>query len=82
MATVQQVKKSAREFLKLADELNEKVSKYLNGSDKQDDVDAYNKVMERNRTFLQYYCEYWGEPMKEPELDYKLAESELKVNKS
>lgn len=69
-----EVKEAARAFLKTADELNERVSNYLNGSDNQDDVDAYNKVKRLNGIFLNLYCEYWGEPKKEPELDYELAE--------
>jgi len=74
MITREKVQEVAKAFLSTADELNEGVSNYLNGSDEKRDTEAYNKVKELNRVFLQYYCEYCGEPMMKPNLDYELAE--------
>lgn len=68
---------AARAFLVLADELNEEVSAYIDGSDTPEAEAAYNAVKDAEAVFLKYYCAYWGEPRRRPCLGYELAESSL-----
>lgn len=68
---------AARAFLVLADELNERVSAYIDGSDKPEAEAAYNAVKDAEAVFLRYYCAYWDEPRRRPCLGYELAESSL-----
>lgn len=68
---------AARAFLVLADELNEQVSAYIDGSDKPEAEAAYNAVKDAESVFLRYYCAYWDEPRRRPCLGYELAESSL-----
>lgn len=71
------VRELAEKFLEVADRLNERVSAYLDGSNKSADEKAYNEVIEANRAFNRAYTAYYGEPMIQPHLDYELAESVL-----
>lgn len=68
---------AARAFLVLADELNEEVSAYIDGSNKPEAEAAYIAVKESEANFLKYYCAYWDEPRLYPCLNYELAESVL-----
>ncbi len=68
---------AARAFLVLADELNEQVSAYIDGSDKPEADAAYNAVKDAEAVFLRCYCAYWDEPRRRPCLGYELAESSL-----
>ena len=68
---------AARAFLALADELNEEVSAYIDGSNKPEAEAAYIAVKESEANFLKYYCAYWDEPRRYPCLNYELAESVL-----
>lgn len=77
LITLEEVKELAQSFLEVADEFNEQVSAYLNGSNKKEDEDAYWGVLEANRIFNVAYTTYWSEPMIQPHLDYELAESML-----
>lgn len=72
-----QLRELADRFLETADRLNERVSAYLDGSDKNEDIKAYHEVIEANATFNRAYANYYGEPMMKPSLDYELAESVL-----
>lgn len=62
MITIEELQKMAADFLKLADDVNEMVSAYIDGSDKKEDEDAYNKVSEASVKFGKAWCEYWDEP--------------------
>lgn len=68
---------AARAFLVLADELNEEVSAYIDGSNEPKAEAAYIAVKKSEAEFLKYYCAYWGEPKRRPCLNYELAESSL-----
>lgn len=68
---------AARAFLVLADELNEEVSAYVDGSSKPEAEAAYIAVKESEAKFLKYYCAYWDEPKRRPCLGYELAEFTL-----
>ena len=68
---------AARAFLVLADELNEEVSAYIDGSNNPEAETAYIAVIESEAVFLKFYCAYWGEPRRRPCLGYELAESSL-----
>lgn len=78
MATLEQVRAKATEFLAIADELNEKVSAYIDGSDASEDENAYIKVKELSIEFGKIYCEYYDEPfcndLREG-FNYELAEA-------
>ncbi len=65
---------TARAFLRKADELNEQVSAYIDGSDSDEAQAAYFAVQDSEAVFLRYYCAYWGEPLQRPALNYELAE--------
>ena len=64
----------AEKFLTLADELNEKVSNYFNGSNAPEDVKAYRDVKESYKEFAIEAGRLHGENYGE-ELNYELAES-------
>lgn len=68
---------AARAFLALADELNEEVSAYIDGSSQPEAETAYISLKESEANFLKYYCAYWDEPKLSPCLGYELAESIL-----
>lgn len=74
MATLENVKELAKSFLAIADELNEKVSSYLDGSDKAEDVNAYWTVREADKKFVDAVNEYYEDSYKYG-LNYELAES-------
>jgi len=74
MVTFSELQQAAIKFLAVADELNEQVSNYLNGSNAPADVDAYYKVKEANTEFNRAYSQYWEEPLRPANLDYELAE--------
>lgn len=67
---------AARAFLSLADELNEEVSAYIDGSNKPEAEAAYYAVLEAEANFLKFNNAYWGE-QRRPCLSYELAESAL-----
>ena len=74
MATLENVKELAKSFLAIADELNEKVSAYIDGSDKDEDANAYWIVREADKKFIDAVNEYYEESYK-CGLNYELAES-------
>ena len=63
-------------FLSLADELNEKVSRYFNGSNASEDVRAYDMVREADKKFVDGLNDLEDERY-EYGLNYELAESFL-----
>lgn len=71
--TLENVKAAAIEFLNIADELNEKVSAYIDGSNDKDAEDAYWTVREADKKFIDaansLYDEGWTYG-----LNYDLAE--------
>lgn len=73
-ANLEQVKEAARNFLAIADELNENVSRYLDGSINKDDKKAYWKVREADKTFIDVLNSYYDDSY-EYGLNYELAES-------
>lgn len=74
MATLENVKELAKSFLAIANELNEKVSAYFDGSDKAEDVNAYWTVREADKKFVDAVNEYYEDSYKYG-LNYELAES-------
>jgi len=76
-ATRKEMQMRAKAFLRKADELNELVSAYLDGSNEPEAGKAFNKVLALNAAFNEVYCAYWGEPSLSANLDYELAESVL-----
>lgn len=68
------IKTLAAKFLAIADELNEKVSAYIDGSNAAEDEAAYNKVLDAEREFTNAANRYYGENWK-VSLNYELAES-------
>ena len=68
------IKTLAAKFLAIADELNEKVSAYIDGSNAAEDEAAYNKVLDAEREFTNAVNRYYGENWK-VSLNYELAES-------
>lgn len=74
MVTLENVKELAKSFLAIADELNEKVSAYFNGSDKKEDANAYWTVREADKKFIDAVNEYYEDSYKYG-LNYELAES-------
>lgn len=68
---------AARAFLVLADNLNEEVSAYIDGSNNPEAETAYIAVKDAEAVFLRYYCAYWDEPRRRPCLGYELSESSL-----
>lgn len=73
-ANLEQVKEAARNFLAIADELNERVSRYFDGSINKDDEKAYWKVREADKTFIDKVNSYYNDSY-EYGLNYELAES-------
>lgn len=69
-----EVKRLASEFLNVADELNVRVSRYLNGSNETIDVIAYEMVKEADKKFVDAVNSYYGERDYEYGLNYELAE--------
>lgn len=76
MNELELLKQAAIDFLNVADELHENISNYMNGSNDPTDVNAYNRVKEKNAYFIKLHNEYYGEN-RVPSLDYELAESLL-----
>lgn len=73
-ANLEQVKEAARNFLAIADELNEKVSRYFDGSINKDDEKAYWKVREADKNFIDKLNSYYDDSYQYG-LNYELAES-------
>lgn len=73
-ANLEQVREAARNFLAIADELNESVSRYFDGSNNKDDEEAYWKVREADKTFIDKVNSYYDDSY-EYGLNYELAES-------
>lgn len=76
MTTIETLRTLAANFLALADELNEKVSAYIDGSNAKEDEDAYWAVREADKKFVDAMNDYEGEHY-EYGLNYELAESYL-----
>lgn len=70
---VMKVARLAKKFLSIADELNEKVSRYFDGSNASEDVRAYEIVREADKKFVDALNELWGERYQYG-LNYELAE--------
>lgn len=70
---VLKVARLAKKFLSIADELNEKVSRYFDGSNASEDVRAYEMVREADKKFVDALNELWGERYRYG-LNYELAE--------
>ena len=64
----------AIKFLAIADELNEKVSAYFDGSDSKEDEEAYWTVREADKNFTDAYNKYYDDRVRYG-LNYELAES-------
>lgn len=76
MTTIETLRTLAANFLALADELNEKVSAYINGSNAKEDAAAYWTLREADKKFVDAMNDYEGERY-EYGLNYELAESYL-----
>lgn len=74
--TYEIVQKLAKTFLSFAEDLNEEVSAYLDGSCMTHHIEAYDLVKSLEREFVKAYDEYYGESH-EACLDYELAYSVL-----
>lgn len=74
MTTIETLRTLAANFLALADELNEKVSAYINGSNAKEDAAAYWAVREADKKFVDAMNDYYDERY-EYGLNYELAES-------
>lgn len=77
MNLYESMKSAAKYFLDMADELNEQVSAFIDGSDAPDAENAYVAVINAERIFCELYGEYYQEPAPRPSLNYELAESVL-----
>ena len=77
MITIEQLKESAKKFLEIADELNEKVSAYFDGSDSKEAEKAYWEVREADKTFIDNLNSYYPGNGYKYGLNYELAESFL-----
>lgn len=64
----------AKRFLEIADQMNEAVSRYIDGSTAPADEKAYKIVREADRAFIDAIREEYGERY-EYGLNYELAES-------
>ncbi|WP_415959236.1 hypothetical protein [Paraprevotella xylaniphila] len=73
-ATFKQVQEAAKIFLDKADELNELVSAYIDGSNDPKAEKAYFEVRELDADFIRLINSYYHEGWK-PGLNYELAES-------
>jgi hypothetical protein len=67
-------KELAARFLEIADQMNEAVSRYIDGSNAAEDENAYWMVREADRAFIDAIREEYGEKY-EYGLNYELAES-------
>lgn len=74
MMTLEKVQELARVFLEVADENNEFVSNYIDGSNNETDRLAYEFTIDAEKDFVKAYNEYYGEKY-EPCLNYELADS-------
>lgn len=72
--TLENVKSAAIEFLNIANELNEKVSAYIDGSNDKDAEEAYWTVREADKKFIDAANALYGEGWTYG-LNYELAES-------
>ena len=72
---IEKVKAAAAKFLKIADELNEKVSRYIDGSEAPEDTAAYMKVREADKEFIDAVNAAYEGNGYEYGLNYELAES-------
>ena len=70
---VMKVARLAKKFLSIADELNEKVSRYFDGSKRPEDAKAYETVRAASDKFTDALNELWGERYQYG-LNYELAE--------
>ncbi len=75
-ATFKQVQDAAKRFLNKADELNELVSAYIDGSHDPKAEKAYLEVRRLDADFIRLINSYYDEGWK-PGLNYELAESVL-----
>lgn len=73
-ATIEQVRSAAKNFLAVADELNEKVSRWINGSIDKEDENAYWRVREEDKKFVDAVNSCYDEAYTYG-LNYELAES-------
>lgn len=73
-ATLEQVKAAAKEFLAIADDLDEKVSRYFNGSENKEDKEAYWTAREADKKFIDKLNSFYEDSF-EYGLNYELAES-------
>ncbi len=76
MNTATNIKKLAEKFLDIADELNEQVSAYINGSNSPAAERAYHRVLDAEAEFIKAVNSAYGEHWKVC-LNYELAESFL-----
>lgn len=74
MTTFKALQTLAVFFINEADNRHKEVSNYLNGSNRQKDVNAYYIVKDAYRNFIKAYNEYCDEHHDDA-LDYLLAES-------
>lgn len=74
MTSKDNVQALAKAFLAIADELSEKVTAYFNGSDKAGDIEAYWKVREADKAFIDALNDYYDDSY-EYGLNYELAET-------
>lgn len=77
MTTLKQVQDAARAFLNLADELNQQVTRYIDGSNEHEDFIAYYKVKQADRAFIDALNDYAGSVDYTSGLNYELAKSVL-----
>lgn len=73
--TLEQVKTLANNFLTVADELEEMVSDYLNGSNDIKAVNAYMTVKDADKRFVDAVNSYYGSNEYQYGMNYDLAES-------
>lgn len=71
-----ELQRLAKRFLNAADELHEKVSNYIDGSNDAEDEEAYNTIKEFEADFLKLYNNYYDDNIT-PGLNYEVAESVL-----
>lgn len=72
----ERIEELAKAFLTIADELNEGVSNYLNGSNRREDKEAYDVVKGAEKVFVKAYNDFYHENHVAC-LNYELAESVL-----
>lgn len=71
--TIETLKETAAEFLKVADALNKYVSNYLDGSNDAADSAGYEMVKSLDRKFVNAYNDFYGERCLEYGLNYEAA---------